>query len=89
VLSQDKELLFSHYTLRDLVLPNRIVMAPLTRSRAAEEGVPTPPMAEYYAQRASTGTHHRGSDTDVSNWRVLPSNSGCVLIGNSVVRRSK
>lgn len=49
------ELLFSHYTLGDLDLPNRIVMAPLTRSRAAEGGVPTPLMAEYYAQRASAG----------------------------------
>ncbi|MBB6143795.1 N-ethylmaleimide reductase [Silvibacterium bohemicum] len=49
------ELLLSHYTLGDLDLPNRIVMAPLTRSRAAEGGVPTPLMAEYYAQRASAG----------------------------------
>ncbi|WP_275943221.1 alkene reductase [Granulicella sp. 5B5] len=30
-------------------------MAPLTRSRAAEGGVPTPLMAEYYAQRVSAG----------------------------------
>lgn len=52
---QDKEMLFSHYALGDLDLPNRIVMAPLTRSRAAEGGVPTPLMAEYYAQRASAG----------------------------------
>ena len=50
---QGKELLFSHYALGDLDLPNRIVMAPLTRSRATEEGIPTPLMAEYYAQRAS------------------------------------
>jgi N-ethylmaleimide reductase len=37
-----------------LHLPNRIVMAPLTRNRAPE-AVPTPKMAEYYAQRASAG----------------------------------
>lgn len=49
------ELLYSHYMLGDLDLPNRIIMAPLTRSRAAEGGVPTPLMAEYYAQRASAG----------------------------------
>jgi N-ethylmaleimide reductase len=35
-------------------LPNRIVMAPLTRNRAPE-AIPTPLMAEYYAQRASAG----------------------------------
>jgi N-ethylmaleimide reductase len=34
---------------------NRIVMAPLTRSRAGEDGVPGSLMAEYYAQRASAG----------------------------------
>ena len=39
----------------DLALPNRVVMAPMTRSRATPEGVPTPIMATYYAQRASAG----------------------------------
>lgn len=34
---------------------NRVVMAPLTRARAGRDGVPTPLMAEYYAQRASAG----------------------------------
>jgi len=36
-------------------LPNRIVMAPLTRSRAGVERLPNALMAEYYAQRASAG----------------------------------
>ena len=36
-------------------LPNRILMAPLTRCRADADHVPTPIMAEYYAQRASGG----------------------------------
>jgi N-ethylmaleimide reductase len=36
-------------------LANRIVMAPLTRSRAGADGVPSSLMAEYYAQRASAG----------------------------------
>ncbi|PWG02464.1 alkene reductase [Sphingosinicella humi] len=35
--------------------PNRVVMAPLTRARATREAVPTPIMAEYYAQRAGAG----------------------------------
>ena len=38
-----------------LTLPNRIVMAPLTRGRATRDAVPTPLMAEYYAQRADAG----------------------------------
>ncbi|MEK9970397.1 MAG: alkene reductase, partial [Ferrovibrio sp.] len=41
--------------LGGLTLPNRIVMAPLTRNRAAAGNVPTALMAEYYAQRASAG----------------------------------
>lgn len=39
-----------------LLLPNRVLMAPLTRSRAGQPGdVPTPMNAEYYAQRAGAG----------------------------------
>ena len=36
-------------------LPNRIVMAPLTRSRAGAGNVPQPMNVEYYTQRASAG----------------------------------
>ena len=39
----------------ELKLKNRVVMAPLTRSRATRDRVPTPMMVEYYAQRASAG----------------------------------
>ncbi|MFC5496571.1 alkene reductase [Caenimonas terrae] len=46
--------LFDHARAGDLHLPNRIVMAPLTRNRAPG-AIPTPLMAEYYAQRASAG----------------------------------
>lgn len=41
---------FSSYTL-----PNRIVMAPMTRNRAGEKGIPSELNAQYYAQRASAG----------------------------------
>ncbi len=41
--------------LGDIQLPNRVVLAPLTRCRASEGRVPNPLMAEYYAQRASAG----------------------------------
>ncbi|MGD8112547.1 alkene reductase [Vibrio sp. TRT 17S01] len=34
---------------------NRIVMAPMSRNRATYDGVPTPMMATYYAQRANAG----------------------------------
>lgn len=47
--SQSQESVFTPYRLGDLELPNRIVMAPLTRNRAQEGGVPTPLMADYYA----------------------------------------
>ncbi|WOE30976.1 MULTISPECIES: alkene reductase [unclassified Acinetobacter] len=45
----------SPLVLGDLHLKNRVVMAPLTRSRATDDRVPTAMMAEYYAQRASAG----------------------------------
>jgi len=48
--------LFDPIQVGALKLPNRIVMAPLTRARAAGGGrVPNALMAEYYAQRASAG----------------------------------
>ncbi|MFW6350269.1 MAG: alkene reductase [Thiohalospira sp.] len=48
--------LFQPCTLGDLELPNRVLMSPLTRSRAGQPGdVPTELMAEYYRQRAGAG----------------------------------
>src|SRR5580698_919305 len=47
--------LFEPYQLGPLTLPNRLVMAPLTRNRAVEGLVPSPLAPEYYAQRASAG----------------------------------
>jgi len=47
--------LFDPLVAGDLHLPNRILMAPLTRARATRAHVPTPRMATYYAQRASAG----------------------------------
>ena len=48
--------LFTPLKIGDLTLPNRIIMAPLTRSRAVGGGrVPNALMAQYYAQRASAG----------------------------------
>ena len=47
--------LFSPVQLCDIYLKNRIVMAPMTRSRARPDGIPTPEMVEYYEQRAGAG----------------------------------
>ncbi len=47
--------LFQPLKVGDLVLPNRVIMAPLTRCRADAGRVPNAMMARYYAQRASAG----------------------------------
>ena len=47
--------LLSPVNLKDLSLKNRVVMAPLTRSRAGSERMPNALMAQYYAQRAGAG----------------------------------
>src|SRR5580704_9608369 len=47
--------LSSPVTLGDYSLRNRVVMAPMTRSRADAEGVPSPLAAEYYGSRAAAG----------------------------------
>lgn len=47
--------LLSPYTLGDLHLKNRMVMAPMTRSRALGGNVPNPLAETYYVQRASAG----------------------------------
>ncbi|MFE1954686.1 alkene reductase [Streptomyces sp. NPDC059524] len=47
--------LFDSTTMAGLSLPNRLAMAPMNRGRVDDEGVPSPLMATYYAQRASAG----------------------------------
>lgn len=47
--------LFEPLLAGELELPNRIVMAPLTRQRAGSANIPTDLSAEYYVQRASAG----------------------------------
>jgi len=55
-MAADQRHLFTPISLGRLTLPNRIVMAPMTRSRAAQpDDVPTAMMATHYAQRASAG----------------------------------
>lgn len=47
--------LFRPLTIGTLDIPNRIIMAPLTRARADENNIPSPLQGEYYAQRADAG----------------------------------
>ncbi len=51
----NKQPLLTKYNLSGLKLSNRVVMAPMTRSRAGEGNVPTDLMAKYYRQRSSAG----------------------------------
>ena len=48
-------MLFQSFDARSIHLANRIVMSPMTRSRAVEANVPNALMAEYYGQRATAG----------------------------------
>lgn len=53
---ETKQALLNDYSMGDMKLENRVVMAPMTRSRADNPGnVATDLVAEYYAQRASAG----------------------------------
>ncbi len=55
-MNLNTEILFTPFNLKDQILKNRIVMAPLTRNRAVHgTDVPQALNAEYYAQRASAG----------------------------------
>jgi N-ethylmaleimide reductase len=71
-----KQSLFTPHRMGDLVLPNRIVMAPLTRMRAGpHDHVPTALQAEYYAQRATAGlivTEATAISPDGFGWANTP-----------------
>jgi N-ethylmaleimide reductase len=54
-MSETESDLFQPAALGPIELRNRVVMAPLTRSRAGAGEVPRPLNAEYYAQRATAG----------------------------------
>lgn len=47
--------LLTPFALSHLSLPNRVVMAPMTRVRSTPDGLATPSMASYYAQRSAAG----------------------------------
>ena len=47
--------LLTPFRIGDLELPNRVVLAPLSRRRCGVDGVPNDLLIEYYASRASAG----------------------------------
>ena len=65
--------LFSPLHAGDLRLPNRIVMAPLTRARAGRSHIPNELMAQYYAQRASAGL--------IMSEATMVATEGCAFTG--------
>jgi 2,4-dienoyl-CoA reductase-like NADH-dependent reductase (Old Yellow Enzyme family) len=67
--------LFQPFTLHDLTLPNRIVLAPMTRSRAGTARLPNQLMAEYYAQRSTAGlliTEATTISEEANGWNESP-----------------
>jgi len=67
--------LFEPLRMGELALPNRILMAPMTRGRASVAHVPTARMANYYRQRASAGliiTEATAISADTAGWPYAP-----------------
>ncbi len=67
--------LFQPFPLHDLLLPNRIVLAPMTRGRAGIARLPNHLMAEYYSQRSSTGliiTEATTISEEANGWNESP-----------------
>ena len=55
-MSTEKQALLEPYKLGNITLKNRVIMAPMTRSRADnDENKPTDMHVEYYTQRAGAG----------------------------------
>ena len=73
--SMSNSVLFQSFTLHDLTLSNRIVLAPMTRSRAGTARLPNRLMAEYYAQRSSAGlliTEATTISEEANGWNESP-----------------
>jgi N-ethylmaleimide reductase len=67
--------LFQPFRLHDLTLPNRIVLAPMTRARAGAARLPNRLMAEYYTQRSSAGlliTEATTISEEANGWNESP-----------------
>ena len=70
-----KDPLFQPFALHDLTLPNRLVLAPMTRSRAGIDRIPNRLMAEYYSQRSDAGlliTEATTISAEANGWNESP-----------------
>jgi N-ethylmaleimide reductase len=68
-------ILLQPFKLHDLTVPNRIVLAPMTRSRAGKERIANLLMAEYYAQRSAAGlliTEATTISEEANGWNESP-----------------
>ncbi len=68
-------ILFQPFRLHDITLPNRIVLSPMTRSRAGAARLPNRLMAEYYTQRTSAGlliTEATTISEEANGWNESP-----------------
>ena len=78
--------LFDPLKLGAIRLPNRILMAPLTRSRATPDGrVPTPLQRDYYAQRAGAGLIPASHVRRLSRERATTASARALTRGMSTV----
>jgi 2,4-dienoyl-CoA reductase-like NADH-dependent reductase (Old Yellow Enzyme family) len=66
--------LFSSYDLNGLALENRLVLSPMTRTRATEDNVPTELMRDYFVQRASPGLLVHGRTQTTPSLTQFPPN---------------
>ena len=69
--------LFDPIQLGAIHAKNRILMAPLTRGRATRAHVPTPIMADYYAQRAGAGLEGLKGECLIELKTVLDAAEAC------------
>ncbi|GEP74495.1 oxidoreductase [Weissella thailandensis] len=77
--------LWTSVKIGDSVLNNRLVMAPMTRSRALDSGEPGPLAAEYYAQRATMGLMITDMQQQWPLKRGLMVSKSMVLMGISFI----
>ena len=69
------DVLFTQLKFGRCTLPNRIVMSPMTRSRADEKFAPPTMAVTYYTQRASAGLIIAESTTPSPEWPLLRSSA--------------
>ncbi|AUP76743.1 hypothetical protein CWS02_15185 [Enterobacter sp. EA-1] len=77
--------LFTPLKVGAITAPNRVLMAPLTRLRSIEPGdIPTPLMAEYYRQRASSGLIISEATQISAQAKAMPAHRVCIAQSKSL-----